>query len=363
MAEDLKDADVVVIGAGPAGCTAAEHAALNGADVLVVERKEEVGVPVACGEFLPSIEEIRRILPRAGEVDSLFDFPASLVSLKMERLKLYSPNMRLFEIPFSAYTTDRDRFDKYLASKAEKAGARIVTGCAYFSVEDGEVVTSLGKVRAKVVVGADGALSRVASSLGLPKNKDIYPAITAQAKGDFEPIPEMYFGNMAPGGYAWIIPKKDGANVGAGVSPGFARERIGDYFDRFVRWKGLYTSKPVGKYVPMSGPLIRTTARNGLLVGDAAGHVMAVNGGGIPIAIICGRLAGEAAAANVLKGQPLVTYEKTWRDQVEKPLRTAVRTKKLASLCFGSQWRLGAAMSLLGKRRMANMIRCKPVFP
>jgi digeranylgeranylglycerophospholipid reductase len=91
--------------------------------------------------------------------------------------------------------------------------------------------------------------------------------------------------------------------------------------------------------------------------------VMAVNGGGIPIAIICGRLAGEAAAANVLKGQPLVTYEKTWRDQVEKPLRTAVRTKKLASLCFGSQWRLGAAMSLLGKRRMANMIRCKPVFP
>jgi len=363
MAEDLKGADVVVVGAGPAGCTAAEHAALNGAEVLVVERKEEVGVPVACGEFLPSIEEIKSIFPRAGDVDSLFDIPASLVSLKVERLRLYSPKLRLFEIPFAGYTTDRDRFDKYLASKAEKAGARIVTGCACFSVDGGEVITSLGRLRTKVVIGADGPLSRVASSLGLPKNKDLYPAITAQTKGDFEPIPEMYFGNAAPGGYAWIIPKRGGANVGAGVSPRFAKEKIGDYFKRFVEWKGFKTSKPVGKYVPMSGPVAKTTAKNGLVVGDAAGHVMAVNGGGIPIAVICGKLAGETAAANVLKGRPLEMYERLWRDQVEKPLRTALRTEALASLCFGSQWRLGAAMRFLGKRRMGNMIRCKPVLP
>jgi len=173
----------------------------------------------------------------------------------------------------------------------------------------------------------------------------------------------MYFGNGAPGGYAWIIPKMGGANVGAGVSPRFAKEKIGDYFKRFVEWKGLHTSKPVGKYVPMSGPVAKTTTKNGLIVGDAAGHVMAVNGGGIPIAIICGKLAGETAARNVLKGRSLEAYEGLWRDQVEKPLRNALRTRTLASLCFGSQWRLGAAMRVIGKRRMGNMIRCKPVVP
>jgi digeranylgeranylglycerophospholipid reductase len=363
MVEDLDSVDIVVIGAGPAGCTAAEHAALRGAEVLVVERKEEIGIPVACGEFLPSIDEIKSIFPRAGDVDLLFDVPANLVSLKTDRLRLYSPGLRLFEIPFVGYTIDRDRFDKHLASKADKAGARIITGCSFLSLEDEGVITSLGKVRAKVVIGADGPMSRVASSLGLPANKSLYPAVTARAKGDFEPIPEMYFGNVAPGGYAWIIPKRGGANVGAGVSPRFAKGRISDYLKRFVERKGLDIDSPVGKFVPMSGPVAKTTAKRGLIVGDAAGHVMAVNGGGIPIAIICGRLAGETAAGNVTKGRSLEMYERMWRDQVEKPLRTAVRTEALASLCFGSQWRLGAAMRALGRRRMGRIIRCKPVLP
>jgi len=362
MTEDARSADVVVVGAGPAGCTAAEHAALNGIDVLIIERKQEIGVPVACGEFLPSIEEIKKIVPRAAEADSLFDFPSSLTSIRSDVMRIYDPKLRSFEIQFDGFTTDRDRFDQYLASKARKVGARIITGCTFLSLDGEEVVTSAGRIRTKVVIGADGPLSRVASSLGLPRNKGLCPALTAQTKGEFEPIPEMYFGGMAPGGYAWILPKRGGANVGVGVSMRFAREKVGDYFKRFVDDRNFVTSKPTGKYVPMSGPLSRTTAKNGMLVGDSAGHVMAVNGGGIPIAIICGKLAGEVAAAKVLRGTSIDIYDKLWRGQVEKPLRTAVRTKALASLCFGGQWRLGAAMGFLGERRMGNIIRCKSVF-
>jgi len=363
MSANPDSVDIVVVGAGPAGCTTAEYAALRGAEVLLLERKAEIGVPVACGEFLPSVDEIKSIFPHARGIETLFDIPTDLVSLETDRMKLYSPGMRLFEIPFDGYTTDRDRFDKYLASRAEKAGARIATECTFLTVDDGVVVTSSGRIRTKVIIGADGPLSRVAASLGLPKNRSLYPAVTAQAKGDFEPVPEMYFGNAAPGGYAWIIPKKRGANVGAGVSPRFAKRRIGDYLKRFVEWKGLDIGKPVGKYVPMSGPVAKTAARNGLIVGDAAGHVMAVNGGGIPIAIVCGKIAGETAALHVSKGLSLETYEKLWRDQVERPLRTAVRTEALASLCFGSQWRLGAAMRVLGKRRIGNIIRCRSILP
>lgn len=363
MGIDAIRTEVLVVGAGPAGSTAAEFAAKGGAEVLLIERKEEVGVPVACGEFLPSSEEIRKILPEATDVEALFALPENLVSVRTDRMRIFSPSLRGYEFPFKGLSTDRDRFDKHLAAKAEKAGARIITDCSFLSLEGREINTSLGRISADVIIGADGPKSRVGRCLGLPRNEDLYPAVTAQASGNFDPIPAMYFGGVAPGGYAWIIPKSKGANVGVGVGPRFARKRIGDYFSEFVRSLDLDVGRPTGKLVPMSGPVGRTCTDGGLIVGDAAGHVMAVNGGGVPIAMICGRLAGKAAAAYVTRGLPLCSYERSWRSQVEKPLLTAVGTKSLASLCFGSRWRLETAMALLGKRRMGNIIRCRPVLP
>ena len=99
-----------------------------------------------------------------------------------------------------------------------------------------------------------------------------------------------------------------------------------------------------------------------LVVGDAAGQVMAVNGGGIPIALICGRIAGEAAANRIKKGSDLEEYEREWRRQVGQQLNVAVKTKKLAMIAFGSQWRLEMAMRMLGVKRMGKAIRCKSVF-
>ena len=143
-----------------------------------------------------------------------------------------------------------------------------------------------------------------------------------------------------------------------------AKCSISDYFDKFLVQRGLKVSgRLVGKYVPSNGPLSRTVTESGLLVGDAAGHVMAVNGGGIPIAMICGRLAGRVAAEHVVKGVPLSKYEELWRQQVAKPLRTAVHTKMLASLFFGSNRRLEFSMRVLGARRMGNILRCRPSFP
>jgi hypothetical protein len=191
-------------------------------------------------------------------------------------------------------------------------------------------------VRAKVIVGADGPLSLVGKAFGLGRSADLCPAVTVQVPGEFEPVPEMYFGTVAPGGYAWVIPKKGCANVGLGVSKKFAKMTVGEYFDEFVRFRGLEAGKPEGKVVPMSMPVRKTVSGQALIVGDAAGQVMAVNGGGIPMARITGKVAGTAAAANVLKGTSLQEYENEWRRQVYKPLRTAARTKVLAELCFGS---------------------------
>ncbi|OPY33060.1 MAG: Digeranylgeranylglycerophospholipid reductase [Methanomassiliicoccales archaeon PtaU1.Bin124] len=363
MVEHIKT-DVVIIGAGPAGSSTAEHAALNGANVVVLERRPVIGEPVRCGEFMPSLAEIRAIFPKALDIDPVFDMPQDLHSLETTHIRIYSPSLRTWDVPFSGYTTDRNRFDQHLAKKAERAGASIITGVQAKRVREGLVIADGLEVEAKVVVGADGPLSLVGKSLGYERSSDLCPAVTVQVKGDFEPVSEMYFGSVAPGGYAWIIPKKGGANIGLGVANRFARMTVNEYFRKFLEFKGIKPEMDIsGKFVPMSGPIHHATKEHSLLVGDAAGQVMAVNGGGIPISMMTGRLAGRAVAMHVKNGAPLSDYEVMCRQQIYKPLYTAVHTKWLANTCFGSKWRLEQAMRFLGQRRINKLIRCKPVLP
>lgn len=361
--EDIEETDVLVVGAGPAGTTAAEAAASEGVSVVVIDRRKQIGEPVRCGEFLISTDEIQNIFPDALDLETLFDIPEYLISKHIDLIRIYSPKLRHWNLPFNGFSTERDLFDKYLASRAERAGAVIITDCRFRDLKGEEVITSKGVIRARVVIGADGPLSSVARHAGLERPADLYPAVTAQGTGEFTDACEMYFGNIAPGGYAWIIPKKRGANVGLGVCPRFADGSVNYYFHKFLEWKNIEVGRITGKYVPMSGPSRTTVKGKVMLVGDAAGHVMTVNGGGIPIAMICGRLAGRTAARHVLRNLALTDYEKLWRKEVEKPLITALRTKRLSMLCWGSQSRLELAMRLLGRRRMAKIIRCRPVFP
>ena len=357
----LEEVDVLVVGAGPAGSLTAEYAAMGGADVLMIEKRPVIGVPVRCGEFMPQVDEIRRIFPQA-DLGTVFDLPSQLRSLETEAIRIYSPKLRSFDVAFHGFTTFRDGFDQFLAGRATRAGARVRTGVQCSSISQGVVKTSMGEIRAKVVVGADGPLSVVAKSLGLERSWDLCPTASTFAKGDFEPVPEMYFGNVAPGGYAWVIPKKEGANVGLGYSKRYARGNLDFYWREFLKFRPLDVGKLHGKPVPMSGPIPSTVKGNALVVGDAAGQVMAVNGGGIPIAMICGRIAGEVASAHLRGKADLMEYERRWRQQVGGPLKTALGTKRLAMLMFGSQWRLEQAMRFLGPKRMGKAIRCQSVL-
>jgi digeranylgeranylglycerophospholipid reductase len=361
MAEKL-EVDVLVVGAGPAGSTAAEFAALGGAEVLVIEKRPIIGVPVRCGEFMPQIDEIKGIFPDAKMLDQLFDMPSSLKSVETDTLRIFSPKLRRSEIPFHGYTTFRDKFDQHLAAKAMSAGARFLTGEPCIKLEGNRVMTPDLQIEAKTIVGADGPLSLIAKTLKFERSWDLCPALVTEATGDFEPVPEMYFGNISPGGYAWVIPKKHGANVGLGVSRRYVKGDLRSYWKPFVEYRRLEVGKLSGKMVPMSGPISKTVEGDCLVVGDAAGQVMAVNGGGIPIAMICGRIAGQVAARHALNGMDLMEYERGWRKQVGGPLRTAVRTKRLAMMAFGSQWRLEWAMRFMGDQGMGKAIRCQRLF-
>ena len=364
MAERTK-VDVLVVGSGPAGSVTARYAAQNGASVMMIERRPEVGVPVRCGEFMVSNGEIMGMFPNLEDVEELFDVPDSLRCRDIIGIKLVDPKARETILDFDGYTTDRDRFDQYLAKLAVDSGAELVNNCAFSQIEDGVAKTNQGDIEYKVIVGADGPGSRVARSLGLARNHNPYPAVTAQVKGDFDPYTVMFFGDIAPGAYSWIIPKDGRANVGVGFSPKFAHGNLGEYFDTFAKKNGFEEhSKLEGKYVPSEGPIDRTVSGNGMVVGDAAGQVISVNGGGIPLAMIAGRICGQVAAANVKSGSPLQNYDDQWRRIMEKPLKTAALNKRLAdTFAFRSETSTELCMRLLGNRRLGNLIRCKSIFP
>ncbi|MBQ7702295.1 MAG: NAD(P)/FAD-dependent oxidoreductase [Candidatus Methanomethylophilaceae archaeon] len=365
MSDRLKT-DVLIVGSGPAGSTVAKYAAEKGVQVTFIERRPEVGVPVRCGEYLPEVSEIRTMFPNAVDLEGTFELPEEMKLLRTHAIRLINPKGKATDIPMEGFTIDRDRYDQYLAGLAVESGAELIKKCQFKRIEDGVAVTTQGEIEYKVIVGADGPGSRVAQSLGLQRNKHPYPAVTAQAKGDFEPVVTMFFGGIAPGAYSWIIPKKGQANVGVGFSPKFADGSLSEYFDIFAKKNNFeIMNKLEGKYVPSEGPIPKTVSGNGVVVGDAAGHVISVNGGGIPLARIAGRICGDVVSDNVLNGRPLTDYETEWRRVMEKPLKTAAFNKKLADrFAFsGPEWMVTFCMGVLGKRRMNNLIRCKRIFP
>lgn len=357
--------DILIVGGGPAGTVTARYAASKGLDVTVIERRPEIGVPVRCGEFMTCNDEIRDMFPAAENIEELFDVPDTLRLRDLEAIRLTDPKGKVTDLPFEGYTTDRAQFDQYLAKRAEEAGSSVIKECSFKTMEGNIAKTSKGDIEFKVIIGADGPGSRVAKSLGLPKNIDPYPAVTAQAEGDFDPVVTMFFGGLAPGAYSWIIPKTGQANVGVGFSPKFASGTLSEYFEKFAQMNDLkITNKLEGKYVPSKGPIARTVEGNGMVVGDAAGHVISVNGGGIPLAMIAGRICGNVAADHVLEGRPLQDYHEEWSRIMLKPLKTAAFNKKLAdAFAFRSERSTAWCMKILGKRRLANLIRCKSLFP
>lgn len=353
------DVDVLVVGAGPAGSTTARFCAGEGIDVLMIDRRREIGHPVQCGELLPRVEEMCTIFPKSERLEELFTVPSHLVQGESDHVDLVSPGGRAYRCDFKSHTLDRRSFDKHLAKLAVDAGARLETGVSFLGLKDGVAETTMGPVKAKVVVGADGPNSRTAREAGLQNPALRYPAVTCQAKGDFDPAVKMFFGTVAPGGYAWTIPKRGGANVGLGFDPKVFTGSPKEAFDRFVgKMDCTYEEVTMG-IVPMSGPVPSTVRGNVLLVGDAAGQTMATNGGGIPTAMMAGRIAGRTIKEHLRGSCALQEYEHRWRDVMLAPLKTSVRTRRLADTVLGGDRLLGAAMFILGRRGLDRAIRCK----
>jgi geranylgeranyl diphosphate/geranylgeranyl-bacteriochlorophyllide a reductase len=309
--------DVVVVGGGPAGATAAADLAALGHDVVLLDRDGSVK---PCGGAVP---------PRLLEE---FQVPESLLVARVDTARILSPTGRTVDIPVGdgfVGMVDRGPFDEWLRSRAETRGARRIRGNFVRLEEAGTgrpvVVYSDGrsrsgperKLRARFVVGADGALSPVARQ-ALPEAAAqsrfvfAYHEIVRSPAGggtteSFGPArcDVFYRGALSPDFYAWVFPHGDTTSIGTGTEiRGFDMRGAIRSLREEQGLEGLETIRTEGAPIPMR-PLPRwENGRDVILAGDAAGVVAPSSGEGIFYAMTGGRVSARAVHEALVSGRP-----------------------------------------------------------
>jgi digeranylgeranylglycerophospholipid reductase len=320
--------DVVVIGAGPAGSTAARFAAAGGASVLLLEKDRDVGYPVRCGEAVSHEGVIQFIEP-----------DPRWIAATVSKFRIIVPNGNSIvpRLDGIGYVLERRIFDYELAKLAVREGAEVVTKAYVYDLikQDGVVegVRALVKdekieIRAKVVIGADGVESRVGKWAGIDTTTHIHDMescaqVTLSGVEVEEGVLEFYFGEqVAPGGYLWVFPKgKDSANVGLGVSVEKAKKKSAvQFLEEFIekRFPDAAILTRIAGGVPCAKTCDEIVKNNVMLVGDAAHQVNPLSGGGIISGMIGGMIAGQVAAEAIRKNdlRHLVEYEKRWHKRL-----------------------------------------------
>lgn len=311
--------DILIIGAGPGGSTAARFSASMGAKVLLIDKKKNPGFPVQCGELVS--QWVFRYIPQ---------FSNSIVQ-RIENIIIHFSNGDNLKIRNPAVMIDRFIFDKDLLVSAALSGVNIsVATKAIKLLSNGVMVEKDGKkelINSKIIIGADGVNSVVSRWIGAPAVKKIH---TIQVEAPIFKVSsdaEIFFDKEFKGGYGWFFPKGMRANIGIGIISSESKNlhKLLDKFLEYLKSSGRLQrlgiiSKVMG-LLPCE-PSEKVFSGNIILVGDAAGFAHPISGAGIMNALISGEIAGTISAEAIKRNDIsyLENYEIEWQKYFGKSL-------------------------------------------
>jgi geranylgeranyl reductase family protein len=286
----MRKFDLVVVGGSFAGLAAARTAAMRGLKVAVIDGKSEPGARVRTTGIV------------VKEASDDFDLPAGLMR-KVRGVKLYAPDTRSVALSAPGYyfqATDTAGVLRWLASEAERAGATLLYGRKFSNAVEHERGIALPDLdlHARYLIGADGAKSRVAEQFGLDANRRFLAGIEIEC----EPLaidPRFLHcfadSRIAPGYIAWVVPGVNGTQIGVAANRP-AKPDLAGLLERVSTLCDLKDIRVIDRrsgLIPTGGTLRNIGRGRVLLVGDAAGMVSPVTGGGIHTALHFGRRSAQ----------------------------------------------------------------------
>ena len=341
-----------MVGAGPVGSRCARNLAAAGLGVVLLEEHHRIGVPSHCSGL---------VSPRTLEEA---DVREPIAANRLTGAYIHTAGGGELAIgggDTRALTIDRVRLDELLCEQAQAAGAELLRArMVHAQRENGGVRLQCQRdgrdlqLSARLVVGADGAHSRVARSLGLPgpRERVCCLGIEGRLRVPREDFVHVFVGRkLAPGWFGWIIPTGDGrVRVGIGCDrsdkPIRCYRRLVDAFPRLFR--DVQVCRMYGGTIPLDfAP--RSYGDDVLLVGDAAGQVKPFSGGGIYTSLVAARHAASAAisalAADDTSADTLRGYERAWKSEIGRELARSLRIRRFGlALSDGDVDRLVASL-------------------
>ncbi len=321
--------DVIVVGAGPAGCLTAAKLSKNH-DVLVLEDHAVSGLPTQCAGLVSDT-----VLTLSGQSPDILNriFAADVIFPNGGKISLRSDKKILNVI-------DRAQLDLMLAESAMDSGAEIRYGekCTGHTISDEKVMvnTESSGYDCEILVGADGPKSKIAKSLGNNNPREYLHGMQYDVKAESSEEDRMVLrigSEIAPGFFSWEVPMGDTIRVGLCISESYGTPA--KYLKRLMSIAGYDSEKIIKSYcglIPIGGR--RTTYGNRtLLVGDAAGQVKPISGGGLKpaftsIPALCNTVSDALFSGNTSE-KTLSSYERAWKKAVGKELKTGYSIRKM----------------------------------
>ena len=291
--------DVVVVGGGPAGATAAHDLASQGHKVALVDKAGRIK---PCGGAIP---------PRLMRD---FQIPPHLLKARVNCATMISPSGKRVDMPIdNGYVgmVDRAEYDEWLRNRAAESGAARYSGTfERISRQNGHAIVHIAakdtgepiELHAKLVVGADGALSKVGRQEVKGKTKFVFAyheIVETPPAGEGDPNRcEIYYdARVSPDFYAWIFPHGKTMSIGTGsANKGFSLRDSVAMLRGQEKLDAVRTIRREGAPIPLKPLKKWDNGRDVVLAGDAAGVVAPSSGEGIYYAMLGGRLAADAAA-------------------------------------------------------------------